>query len=158
PLVAADPTTGAVAGRLINYNFPSTFEEAAGFAAFTLHFTDAFDIQVGGRESHNRQTYNELDTGVAIPLFFGFDSPLVFPGQNSSDSSFTYLVTPRYKFAPGMMAYARVTSGYRPGGPNPDARLFGFPDRFGSDKTKNYEVGLKAELLDRRLTVDTSIY
>jgi hypothetical protein len=32
--------------------------------------------------------------------------------------AFTFLITPEYKFSDDEMAYARVASGYRPGGPN----------------------------------------
>jgi len=153
-------TPATLAGPLFaDYNFPSKFAEYALFADLTAHFTDHFDVQFGGRESTNHQIYNETDSGPAIPTFFdGYPSPLVAPTIHTHDSAFTYLVTPRYKFSEDLMLYARLASGYRPGGPNPDATVFGFPARYGADKTLNYEIGLKGDAFDRMLSFDASVY
>jgi outer membrane receptor protein involved in Fe transport len=52
-----------------------------------------------------------------------------------------------------------LASGYRPGGTNgqvvPDPAI---PLTYGPDKTYNYELGLKGEFLDRKLSFDTSLY
>ena len=54
------------------------------------------------------------------------------------------------------MAYARVASGYRPGGPNISG--IGVPAQYQPDKTKNYEMGLKGDMLGRTLSIDASVY
>ena len=56
------------------------------------------------------------------------------------------------------MAYVRLASGYRPGGPNTQAAQFDFPPSYKPDKTYNYEIGVKADLLDHRLSADASLY
>jgi iron complex outermembrane recepter protein len=127
------------------------------FTDFTLHLTDRFDIQLGGREGHNHQTYDITTTGPLTSILLGAPSPVIAPQVDSSDSSFTYLVTPRYKLSSAWMAYARLASGYRPGGPN-DTQEPSVPRSFAPDRTQNYELGTKGEFLDRRLTVDTSLY
>ncbi len=158
PIYAADGATGVPVGLLFQSDFPSTFSEAAAFADITIHFTDRFDVQVGGRYSSNRQVYDETDIGPLIPLFFGTPAPLVNPTEHSTDHAVTYLFTPELKITPNLMAYARLASGYRPGGPNADAILFGFPSQYGADKTYNYELGIKGEALDRKLSFDASAY
>jgi outer membrane receptor protein involved in Fe transport len=55
------------------------------------------------------------------------------------------------------MAYARLASGYRPGGIN-QGDLTGLPPRFSPDKTLNYELGLKGSTFDRRVFFDGSVY
>jgi outer membrane receptor protein involved in Fe transport len=55
------------------------------------------------------------------------------------------------------MTYARIASGYRPGGPNTTFSL-GLPPQFSPDKTQNYELGVKGEALDRMMSFDTSVY
>jgi outer membrane receptor protein involved in Fe transport len=55
------------------------------------------------------------------------------------------------------MTYARIASGFRPGGPN-YARAPGVPEQFAADTTKNYELGIKGDLVERYLTIDASIY
>jgi iron complex outermembrane receptor protein len=55
------------------------------------------------------------------------------------------------------MVYARLASGYRPGGPNSNAAL-GVPAQYGPDRTQNYEVGVKGAALDGLLSFDASVY
>jgi iron complex outermembrane recepter protein len=155
---AADSTTGSPVGLLIDYNDPSTFSEYALFGDLTVHFTDKFDIQFGGRESENRQIYNETDSGPLVPVYFGESSPFVNPTERSSGNAFTYLLTPRFKLSPDLMVYARFTSGYRPGGNNYNAFVDNVPANYAPDKTNDYELGVKAKLFDGALTFDAAAY
>ena len=66
-LESADGSTGAILGSAVQFNFPTLYTEYAGFTDLTVHFTDRFDVQIGGRESHITQRYNETDSGPAIP-------------------------------------------------------------------------------------------
>lgn len=76
---------------------------------------------------------------------------------NTDASAFTYLVTPRFRVSPDLMVYARLASGYRVGGPNinPGGVV---PTQYRPDETRNYELGVKASFLDRRLSLDVSLY
>jgi outer membrane receptor protein involved in Fe transport len=126
---------------------PSKYEEYAAFTDLTVHFTDRFDVQFGGRQSHNNQEYQDLD------VLAGTGGPVV----RTDDSSFTFLVTPKFQISPDLMTYMRLASGYRPGGPNTNVALGALP-QYEPDKTLNYEVGVKGNLLDRRLSFDVSVY
>jgi outer membrane receptor protein involved in Fe transport len=55
------------------------------------------------------------------------------------------------------MAYARIASGYRPGGPNIGSPP-GVPASFGPDRVVDYEVGLKGKIIPGVLTVDASLF
>src|SRR5207253_2606992 len=112
--------------------------ESALFGDLTLHFTDRFEVQVGGRETQIRQRYDETDVGPVVRLFFGFPSPLFEPTEHSKESAFTYLLTPRLKISTDLMVYARLASGYRGGGPNPAASLFNLPRTFDPDKCNDF--------------------
>lgn len=161
PLGDTDPLTGSTIadGRLIDFHFPMSYQDTAGFANVTVHVTNAFNLQFGLRESFNRQIYNETDSGPDVSIFDGVPSTLaVLKTQRSSTNFFTYLFVPSYKFSDDVMAYARVSSGYRPGGPNADAALTGGPATYGPDTTKNYELGLKGAWLEGRLSLDASLY
>lgn len=155
---AADTSTGQIAGQGFSASFPTTYEEYAAFTDFTYRITDRFDIQIGGRESHNRQTYSEIDTGLYTESIDLSPSPFVYPRQRSEDSAFTYLFTPRLKLSPDVMVYARIASGYRPGGPNEGAELSHLPNAFGADKTQNYEIGTKGDVLDHKIAFDASLF
>lgn len=156
---SGDPSNGALVGLLGDFYYPTTYSEAAVFADLTIHFSKRFNLQIGGREGRNRQRYDETDTGPLPQLFYGSPSPVTtIPTIHTEDSSFTYLVTPQFTISNDLMAYARVASGYRPGGPNPYSSLFGFPQSFKSDKTVNYEIGTKGSALNNALSFDASIY
>ena len=147
---AENPPTGAVAGFLLSDAFPTIFAERAAYADLTVHFTPQFDVQLGGRKSENQQSYDEIFTGPV----FSATQPLV----HTTDNSFTYLVTPRYRWSDDLMAYARVASGYRPGGPNYTCTLFPAPCAYKADTSVNYELGLKVTSPDRRVYFDASVY
>lgn len=151
-IVAVDPETGASPGLLLDSPFPTTFAEYAVFGELTAHFTPRFDIQVGARESRNEQSYSETDTGPVVGGIF------VNPSAHTQANAFTYLITPRFKVSRDLMIYSRIASGYRAGGPNPDASLYGLPLAYKPDKTVNYEIGAKGQLLDGALSFDASLY
>jgi len=155
---AVVPTTGEVIGQWVKWNYPTTYEEIAGFGDLTFHITNQFDLQVGGRESTNRQTYSEYDEGPYVPLFEDSPSPFVFPEVHYQDTDFTYLVTPQFKLSQDSMIYARVATGYRPGGPNEQGSAILVPRSYSPDTTRNYEIGVKSEVLNHSLLLDASVY
>jgi iron complex outermembrane recepter protein len=136
-----------------NARVDSKYRELAGFADATVHFGPQFDVELGGRYSHNRQSAHQVSDGV---LAGGFND---FPVARSSENVFTYSIAPKFKPTPNMSVYARVAKGFRPGGPNvlppgnipPDV-----PRIYHSDTVTSYEAGVKAESPDHRFSVDAS--
>jgi iron complex outermembrane recepter protein len=153
-LYAADAFTGRRAAVFWYRGVPTTFNEYAGFGDLTYHASDRLDIQFGLRQSHSKETDEQLQSGPYV-TGLGLSSPNYQAGTSTGDA-FTYLVTPRFKLAADLMMYVRLASGYRPGGPN--AFASGVPAKFDPDKTNNYELGLKGSFWDERLTIDTSVY
>ena len=156
---AENQNSGAIVANEIAFTEPQVYSEYAAFTDFTVHFTDQFSIQIGGRGSHIEQSLSEVDTGPLANLFDGGPSPFIFPEIRSSDNAFTYLVTPQFKVSPDLMVYARVASGYRASGLNESVSVSpGVPVSFKPDKTQNYEVGVKGTALDHLLSFDASVY
>src|SRR3546814_17676395 len=54
------------------------------------------------------------------------------------------------------MLYGRVATGYRPGGPN--VIVPNVPPSVDADRMTNYEIGLKADLADRMVSVDAAFF
>jgi outer membrane receptor protein involved in Fe transport len=132
----------------------SRYEEYAAFASATYHFNQAFDIQLGGRYSHNNQTGTETLGGLPF---------LIAPTQftvPSSQGVFNYSVAPQWHLTDSTMLYARVSSGYRPGGPNvvPPSAPPSTPRSYQSDSTTNYEAGVKTALFGGRLSLDVTAF
>jgi outer membrane receptor protein involved in Fe transport len=155
---AESATTGWTVGQFLYSEFPTTFDEYAGFLNLTYHFTDRLDLQIGGRESQNTQTYSQYSVGPWTTVVAGQPDPFITPEATSKDNSFTYLVTPQLKVSPDLMVYARVASGYVPGGPNSNAGALGVPFTFGPENTTDYEVGTKGNLFGNKLSFDVSLY
>jgi outer membrane receptor protein involved in Fe transport len=151
--LGADPA-GNIIGLANHADFSSIYQEFAGFTDLTYHFTSKFDVQVGGRASQILQTYQEHDIGPQ-DAYLGI--PYVYAEHAIHAHAFTYLITPRLRVTPNLMVYARVASGYRPGGINPTVEG-SVPREFKPDTTVNYEVGLKGDFFDRRLSLDGSLF
>jgi iron complex outermembrane recepter protein len=130
----------------------STYKEWAAFANLTYHFNSQFDIQAGGRWSTNEQGVSESITGLLVPS-------QIF-GTPSKGNVFTYSVAPRWHVDANTMVYARVATGYRPGGPNvlPPIAPPSVPREYGADKTVNVEVGIRSTQLDGLLSMDVAAF
>ncbi len=118
----------------------STYEEYSVFANATIHFSDRFDILLGGRFAHDYQTYEQDYRGLVVG-----PAPLLYSGTEKGDI-FTYLINPRFRISGDAMLYGRVATGYRAGGPNavpPPALFPGIPTTFDPDKLTSYELGFK---------------
>jgi outer membrane receptor protein involved in Fe transport len=130
----------------------SDYNEIAGFATATYHFSPSFDLSFGGRYSHNSQNANQTDGAPAI----------LGPPQTgaSSESVFTWSTTARYHLDEDTMIYGRVATGFRPGGPNvePVGGVGGVPSFYGSDSLINYEVGAKGSVPDANLSFDADVF
>jgi outer membrane receptor protein involved in Fe transport len=140
-----------------NASLDALYREFAGFAQFTYHFSPQWDLAVGGRWSENKQSSNESVTGV-LPTLRG--TPQQLTSGDSSDNDFTYSIAPRWHVSQDTMVYGRVATGYRPGGPNdlPFDAPPSVPRTYQADKTTNYELGVRTDLLERRLSVDVAAF
>jgi len=153
---ANDASNGAPVATFITIAAHASYEEYAAFTNIAIDITSKFDIQLGGRLSKNEQVFSSDRYGPLSALFYGRD-PSDIPEVRSSDHSFTYLVTPRFKISSDLMVYARLASGYRPGGANANCSS-AIPCTYTADTTENYELGVKGTLLDHVLSFDASVY
>lgn len=140
PVAGLDPM--AVIG------LPSKYKETALFADASYAFSEQFTLGAGLRQSRNKQTYRETTSG---PLVGDVDNPGL-----SNENVTTWMLSPQFHLDKDTMVYARVATGYRPGGPN--ISVPGVPPSVKADTLTNYEIGVKTDLLDRRLTLDVAAY
>lgn len=135
----------SIAGTLTLLTIPSTYEETAFFANGSYKFNDVFKIDAGIRYAENDQDFSQNVT-EGILLDIGTTS------NSSSENVFTWSVSPQVKLSEEAMIYARVATGYQPGGPN--VLVQGLPSQVDSSTLTNYELGLKSQLFDNRLLFD----
>ena len=130
----------------------SLYREWSAFGQVTYHFNPQFDLALGGRWSENKQSANETITGLLVP-------PQTNVGA-STGTDFTYSIAPRWHLSQQTMAYARVATGYRPGGPNalPPGTPPNVPGEYQADSTVNYELGMRTSLADNRVSIDVAAF
>jgi iron complex outermembrane receptor protein len=131
---------------------PSIYRELAAYGDVTYNVSKDLALTGGVRVARNRQRYQQNTDGV--------------PGQlaGSAETSKTYLATVKYALTNVSNVYFRAASGYRPGGPDATALdnagnpIPGAPTSFKSDSLWSYELGYKADLMDKRLSVEAAVY
>lgn len=148
-------TTAAGLGTLNLFETvkPATYKDLAAYGDVTWHATNKLALTGGVRVGRMEQTYTNNSSGA---LAGGSSSN----GGSSKETATTWLATAGYKLDAQSSVYARVASGYRPGGPNgvlPTTSPTISP-MFTSDSLWSYEAGYKAALLDRTLTVEGALY
>lgn len=132
----------------------SDYEEFAAFANATWHVSPRFDLSFGGRWSDNDQTASQtLEIGL-VGAVQDFDP------ASSSESPFTWSISPRFAVSDNASLYVRVATGFRPGGPNvlPAGAPAGVPTFYKSDELTSYEVGFKADSPGGMLSIDMNGY
>jgi iron complex outermembrane receptor protein len=135
-------------------SLPSRYEEFALFGNATWHVTPRLDLSFGARTSRNDQVASEVADG---PLVGGH---VEYQEARSSESPFTYSVSPRFELAGNSFLYVRVATGFRPGGPNvlPPGAPEGTPLTYHSDSLTSYEAGWKTSGSGGRYSLDLSAY
>jgi iron complex outermembrane recepter protein len=139
---------------LADLALPSNYEEFALFANATWHITSSFDLSFGARTSKNEQVASQVADGPLVGGHVAYDE------AKSSESPFTYSVSPRFELAKNSFVYARVATGFRPGGPNvlPAGVPEDTPLTYNSDTLTSYEAGWKTTGSDGRFSLDLSAY
>lgn len=153
PVVPGTLTPITTLPLLAHADLSSKYREIAGFADVTIHATDRFDIDLGGRYSSNKQQVHQISDGA---LAGGFND---LPVQRSRESVFTFSVAPRFELSDNAAIYARVAKGFRPGGPN--VLPPGAPPSlasYDSDSVITYEAGIKAHSQDNRFSFDAAAF
>jgi len=141
---------------LVTVDIPSRLTELAAYGDLTWKPVHGLALTGGIRIARNQQKFSEDLSGVLS----GGDQALV---GSSNETSKTYLGTISYALTSTSNVYARAASGYRPGGPNvvlndPNTHLPLAPAQFKHDSLWSYEAGYKADLLDKKLSVEASVY
>jgi iron complex outermembrane recepter protein len=155
-------TLPTVAATAFQEEEPSRFREYAAFGDIDYYFAPDLDLTAGARWSRNRQSFEEISTG-ALDTFSNPNGISTDLGS-SAGSSWTFRAAPRWRVTDEVTTYMEASSGYRPGGQNvplpqglantPASK----PGSFTADTLWNYEIGMKSEFFDKRLSFDADAF
>ena len=147
-----------------------TSEHYAAFAELTFDITRTLRVIAGGRASHDHiagaldRNYDAIPTTIIASV----NGPTTSFGPFSARSSVSadqpsYRFGVQYDVAPDVRAYVTASRGYK--APGLDFVATANPAAFALDGlrvrpeiAKNYEIGLRAQLFDRRLTVNLTAF
>ena len=151
---------------------PTTLKQYAGFGDVTYALTDSLKVDVGARVNHYDYRFSSCLSGWGSA--HGSAAPSCSGLIALSSTSFNPKFNLAYTFSPDLMAYATVSTGFRPGGGNAVYPTTGaawggafqqqgytsgkWPSTYEPDRVVSYELGEKARMFDRHLTVNASIY
>ncbi|MDT9600594.1 TonB-dependent receptor [Sphingosinicella rhizophila] len=160
-IVARDMATNSLLpgplGSFISSPIEDRYEEISAFGNLTFYLTDNLDITGGLRFAHYKEDFSLSYSGVYYDAFLG--GPQQIPSLNASEDNLTYLATLRWRPTSTLSAFLRAASSFRPGGPQPSSLPPpGAQTQINPDTVWNYEAGIKADFLDRKLSIQASVY
>ncbi len=142
-------------------------ENLSAYADFTYELTDRLGLSLGARYTEDKTVADvtrELWLGSGSASFdpsnttsILFRTETDYNGLERKDSEFSPRIAVDYELTPNTNIYASYSKGFKAGGFDPRANDFADVanlslDGFGPETVDSYELGVKASVLDNRLT------
>jgi outer membrane receptor protein involved in Fe transport len=138
---------------LSRYN-TRTINEHAEFGELTYRFFSKLEAMVGLREFSATQS----DTGFYLFQFPTFGNTLPAPSSGHfSENKLIKKFQLSYRPWDELTLFALASQGFRLGGTN-QSTFAAVPKGYAADSLWNYELGLKSQWLDKRLTVNVNVF
>jgi iron complex outermembrane receptor protein len=148
--------------------------EKALFGEIGFAITDRWDVTFGARYyDFSFDTLSDQDTPLFNTVFLGAgpdEIDLDFNATTLDDSGTLFKFNTSYRFSDDALGYFTISEGYRFGAANgiaacedplpPSSDPCALPDEFQyfPDTTTNYELGLRSQWADGRLTLNGALY
>jgi iron complex outermembrane receptor protein len=146
--IATNPfTVGSATSGLTNQRAESTSYAAFAQATWTPGFAgDRLHLTAGLRYTNDKKTFlRTINNGAPVNVV----------GQPFREKRLDPAFTVGYDLSDNIRTYARYAQAYRAGGVSVRSPAF---QPFGAEVNKAYELGVKSELLDRRLRVNAAVF
>lgn len=120
------------------------------FGQADIDITDQLQLVLGGRYSQESKQVDEYNIIDLTTPYNGVMRNFPTVRKDASFNSFDPKVTLNFKPSPGILLFATFSQGFKSGG----FALGGLIPAFQPEQLRDYEIGLKADLFDRRLRVN----
>ena len=147
-----------------------TTKALSSYVQFTLHVSEATSVVLGGRISNEDRSLDYAGYTQRIALPSGNPANLTgediitpelnvvkFQKQSHTSRSFTPNFGLNYKFNEDILGYYRYSEAFKSGNYN-GLNITDPPDRIEPEQAAGHEFGLKTELFDRRLKLNTALF
>jgi len=149
----------------------SSLLQRAIYGEATWHVNDRLAVTAGVRY-YDVESGSDVINRINIP---GIGLPSGTPGipvpfqvnvTRGADDGAIFKAHVGYDVSDDLLVYASFSQGFRPGGANQntssialtDPGNVGVPEEFRSDTLDAYEIGIRSQWLDRRLTLNGAVY
>jgi iron complex outermembrane receptor protein len=140
------------------YIYENHIDDRNGYAAFgqaSWKVTDAIELTGGGRWSHEK-VIGTGDRGQVFGPPLNIKQP-VHRDARASYRNFSWMGSASYKAADGVLFYATYAEGWKAGGINRSGSAAA-NSPYADESSQNYELGLKANTRDQKLTFNLALY
>jgi len=125
--------------------------EAFGVYGQATYKIAGFELTAGLRYTNDLKVGQRvIDRALGIDIYNGIGTAI---RNRYKTNRFDPAFTVKYNFTDDINAYVRYAVGYRAGGSNVRSNAFG---AYNEDELKSWEVGLKSQFLDRRVTFNAA--
>ncbi len=145
-----DSLAGGVQNQYLRANQANT--AWALFGSINYRFSDAFELRAGVR-----YTNDEKDFVTGAPVGFTFPDPSLPTTASLSDDNVSWDLSGTFSVTDAVNLYARVATGFRGASVQP-AGPFGNQSVAEPETNTSYEVGVKADMMDRMASVYFNLF
>jgi iron complex outermembrane receptor protein len=124
----------------------------AVFGSVDYKVTPAFEVRAGVR-----YTNDDKDFVTGTPQGFTFPDPTLPTTAHLSKDNVSWDLSGTYSLNDAVNLYARIATGFRGASVQP-ASAFGNQSVADPETNTSYEVGVKADLLDRMMSIDFNLF
>lgn len=129
-------------------------DSIAGYGQIDVQFTDAIAAFAGLRRTRDRRELTVSSTSNGLCTLTGNPAGCFFFGKNRF-SYWSWNVGARVSLTDTINVYGRVSKGQRSGGLDDTPTSI---DSFSPEQLQDYEIGIKAELFDRRVRANIALF
>ncbi|HWW59142.1 MAG TPA: TonB-dependent receptor [Sphingopyxis sp.] len=173
PAVPVAVSNAALNGFEANSTSDPRTRSYALFGQFDWKFADRLTLTAGLRFTHEKKSgtfrqihvagidLSTLPDAIAIPALAireQFNPTNANISNSFTDNSLSGLATLSWQFADDALAYATYSRGNKSGGLNLTSLPAGINPDVAPEKVDSYEVGLKTQWLDRKVTLNVAGY
>jgi iron complex outermembrane receptor protein len=143
-------------------HYARTVKQTAVFGEISYDLTNKLTATVGGRWfRYDRTERQQYYTPYGSPPFGSYGKGEGFYEGKGSEGDTITKFSLKYQANDNFMAYVTRSEGFRLGGRNSPRVVASdpnIPEKYDADTLVNYEVGIKSEWLDRRLTINADVF
>ncbi|WP_159983721.1 MULTISPECIES: TonB-dependent receptor [unclassified Novosphingobium] len=130
-------------------------KQMAAYGELSYHIFDPLTVTVGLRYYDYKKTVGGMNLGYN---YFNGQVPTAYSEITANANGLIKKFNAELKITPDIMAYATASQGFRPGGANLTPGIPASAQTYAADSLWNYEIGLKTQWFDRKLTFNVDGY